>query len=118
MTRHLGNSYTEELRLEIKAQAPGRTHGLVTGLPREETIRPPDAPGFLDHCYLPDGTKLVGGTIFNAYISKHGVMQFVFRRMNMFDRQITAWGPVHGRINDGWHTLRVSDIVLASSRAA
>ena len=117
---HRANSDWEEVRLEIRAEAPTRTHGIVTGLPREETIRPPDTPGYSARCELPDGRVLTGGDIFEAKIRRDGiwwVRRFVFRRVHEATGEITAWGPVRGRVDERWHTFDAADILPAAQAA-
>ena len=121
---HRANSEWEEVRLEIRAEAPTRTHGIVTGLPREETIRPPDTPGYAARCELPDGRVLTGGDIFAVMTrrvpgvpSKDRAMRFVFRRVHEATGEITAWGPVQGTVDERWHTFDAADILPAAQAA-
>ena len=117
---HRANTDWEEVRLEIRAEAPTRTHGIVTGLPREETIRPPDTPGYAARCELPDGRVLTGGDIFEVMV-RRGTnwhpLRFVFRRVHEATGEITAWGPVQGRVDERWHTFDAADILPAAQAA-
>ena len=117
---HRANTDWEDVRLEIRAEAPTRTHGIVTGLPREETIRPPDSPGYAARVELPDGRVLTGGDIFQA-LKMSGPqlkpLRFVFRRVHKATGEITAWGPVRGRSDERWHTFDPADILPAAQAA-
>lgn len=93
--------YSDDLRIDAKLQAGGRTHGLVTGLPREETICPPDSPGFTDHISLPNGVVLSSGSFFRV-ASPRGNRRFVFRRAHIDSGEVTAWGPINC-VDEGWH---------------
>jgi hypothetical protein len=110
----------EERRRWLRQIAPTRSHGIATGLPREETIRPPNSPGYRPELQLADGTLLRGGDVFTVEVKRRNYMRahlrFVFRRARIDDNEITAWGPI-GSEHDGWRTFDPAEVITHVSAA-
>lgn len=114
VTERLGvhDAFDERARQEARLLAPSRTRGIATDLPRDEIVRPPDAPGYIDRLVLCDGTVLTPGTIFIVANSRDWRRRprMVFRRAHIDTQIITAWGPISGP-SERWHTFLPCEVL-------